>query len=110
VSTRIDVLFNLAARSYFNWLEDVTRDEWDRARKSELDFTSTSPSPHCRTSRPEAVWWSTWRPSTRRSSFKILPSLAHTTNTAGIIGMTRQLALNTPSISCWFSFARSGRV
>lgn len=26
-------------------------------------------------------------------SFKILPSLAHTTNKAGIIGMTRQLAL-----------------
>jgi hypothetical protein len=42
--------------------------------------------------------------------FKILPSPAHTTNTAGIIGMTRQLALNTASISCWFSFARSGFV
>jgi NAD(P)-dependent dehydrogenase (short-subunit alcohol dehydrogenase family) len=26
-------------------------------------------------------------------SFKILPSLAHTTNKAGIIGMTRQLAM-----------------
>jgi NAD(P)-dependent dehydrogenase (short-subunit alcohol dehydrogenase family) len=29
----------------------------------------------------------------RRFSFKILPSLAHTTSKAGIIGMTRQLAM-----------------
>jgi NAD(P)-dependent dehydrogenase (short-subunit alcohol dehydrogenase family) len=29
---RIDVLFNLAATAYFNWLEDITDEEWDRAR------------------------------------------------------------------------------
>src|ERR1700677_982878 len=29
---RIDVLFNLAAASYFNKLEDVTDQEWDNAR------------------------------------------------------------------------------
>src|SRR5690349_6454178 len=29
---RVDVLFNLAAVAYFDWLEDVTDDEWDRAR------------------------------------------------------------------------------
>src|SRR5450755_2941268 len=28
---RVDVLFNLAAMSYFNWLEDITDEEWDRA-------------------------------------------------------------------------------
>src|SRR6478752_6222758 len=26
---RIDVLFNLAGVAYFNWLEDVTDEEWD---------------------------------------------------------------------------------
>jgi glyoxylase-like metal-dependent hydrolase (beta-lactamase superfamily II) len=29
---RIDVVFNLAAMQYFNWLEDITDEEWDRAR------------------------------------------------------------------------------
>ena len=31
-SGRIDVLFNLAATSYLNWLEHITDQEWDRAR------------------------------------------------------------------------------
>src|SRR6476659_9065617 len=35
---RIDVLFNLAAASSFNWLEDITDDEWDRARRGEVDL------------------------------------------------------------------------
>src|SRR5437762_12906152 len=35
---RVDVLFNLAGRQYFNWLEDITDDEWDRARRDEVDL------------------------------------------------------------------------
>jgi NAD(P)-dependent dehydrogenase (short-subunit alcohol dehydrogenase family) len=35
---RIDVLFNLAAVAYFNDLEDITDDEWDRARRDEVDL------------------------------------------------------------------------
>src|ERR1700739_4408247 len=31
---RIDVLFNLAAESYFNALEDITDQEWDDARRN----------------------------------------------------------------------------
>ena len=27
---RIDVLFNNAAMAYFNWLEDITDEEWNR--------------------------------------------------------------------------------
>src|ERR1700682_3874025 len=27
---RVDVLFNLAGRQYFNWIEDITDDEWGR--------------------------------------------------------------------------------
>src|SRR5258706_13587841 len=27
---RIDVLYNNAAMAYFNWLEDITDEEWDR--------------------------------------------------------------------------------
>jgi NAD(P)-dependent dehydrogenase (short-subunit alcohol dehydrogenase family) len=35
---RIDVLFNLAGRQYFNWLEEITDDEWDSARRDEVDL------------------------------------------------------------------------
>src|SRR5260370_42710594 len=36
--SRIDVLFNNAAMAYFNWLEDITDDEWDRNRRVEVDL------------------------------------------------------------------------
>jgi hypothetical protein len=32
---RIDVLFNNAPMAYFNWLEDITDEEWDRNRREE---------------------------------------------------------------------------
>jgi len=33
---RIDVLFNNAAMAYFNWLEDITNEEWNVRRHSSL--------------------------------------------------------------------------
>jgi NAD(P)-dependent dehydrogenase (short-subunit alcohol dehydrogenase family) len=45
---RIDVLFNNAAMAYFNWLEDITDEEWDRNRREELDlvfYLTRSPGP-----------------------------------------------------------------
>ncbi len=30
---RIDVLFNNAAMAYFNWIEDITDEEWDGDRR-----------------------------------------------------------------------------
>ncbi len=35
---RLDVVFNNAATGSFNWLEDITDDEWDRNRRSEVDL------------------------------------------------------------------------
>jgi NAD(P)-dependent dehydrogenase (short-subunit alcohol dehydrogenase family) len=90
---RIDVLFNLAAVSYFNWLEDITDEEWDRARRGEVDlvfYLTRAAWPYLRTSGGVVVNMASLNATL---SFKILPSLAHTTNKAGIIGMTRQLAL-----------------
>ena len=90
---RVDVLFNLAATSYFNWLEDITDEEWDRARWGEVDlvfYLSRAAWPHLKASRGVVVNMASLNASL---SFKILPSLAHTTNKAGIIGMTRQLAM-----------------
>jgi NAD(P)-dependent dehydrogenase (short-subunit alcohol dehydrogenase family) len=90
---RIDVLFNLAARSHFGWLEDVTDSEWDAARRDEVDlvfYLTRAAWPYLKTSRGVVVNMASLNGSL---SYKILPSLAHTTNKAGIIGMTRQLAL-----------------
>jgi NAD(P)-dependent dehydrogenase (short-subunit alcohol dehydrogenase family) len=90
---RVDVLFNLAAMSYFNWLEDITDDEWARARGDEVDlvfYLTRAAWPHLQDSRGVVVNMASLNASL---SFKILPSLAHTTNKAGIIGMTRQLAM-----------------
>jgi NAD(P)-dependent dehydrogenase (short-subunit alcohol dehydrogenase family) len=90
---RVDVLFNLAAISYFNRLEDITDEEWDRARWGEVDlvlYLTRAAWPHLQASRGVVVNMASLNASL---SFKILPSLAHTTNKAAIIGMTRQLAM-----------------
>jgi NAD(P)-dependent dehydrogenase (short-subunit alcohol dehydrogenase family) len=90
---RIDVLFNLAATSYFNWLEDITDEEWDLARRDEVDlvfYLTRAAWRYLKASGGVVVNMASLNASL---SFKILPSLAHTTNKAGIIGMTRQLAM-----------------
>lgn len=89
---RIDMLFNLAATSYFNRLEDITDEEWDRARRDEVDlvfYLTRATWPCLKTSGGVVVNMASLNASL---SFKILPSLAHTTNKAGIIGMTRRRA------------------
>jgi NAD(P)-dependent dehydrogenase (short-subunit alcohol dehydrogenase family) len=90
---RIDALCNIAATAYFNWLEDITDEEWDRARWGEVDlvfYLTRAAWPHLKASGGVVVNMASLNASL---SFKPLPSLAHTTNKAGIIGMTRQLAV-----------------
>jgi NAD(P)-dependent dehydrogenase (short-subunit alcohol dehydrogenase family) len=90
---RIDVLFNLAGRSHFAWLENVTDQEWDAARRDEVDlvfYLTRAAWPHLIASRGVVVNMASLN---GQLSFKLLPSLSHTTNKAAIIGMTRQLAL-----------------
>jgi NAD(P)-dependent dehydrogenase (short-subunit alcohol dehydrogenase family) len=90
---RIDVLFNLAATAYFNWLEDISDDEWDRARRGEVDpvfYLTREAWPYLKSSSGVVVNMASLNASL---SFKPLPSLAHSTNKAGIIAMTRQLAM-----------------
>jgi NAD(P)-dependent dehydrogenase (short-subunit alcohol dehydrogenase family) len=90
---RIDVLFNLAAKSHFSRLEDVTDEEWDAARQDEVDlvfYLTRAAWPRLKASHGVVVNMASLNGSL---SFKLLPSLAHTTNKSAIIGMTRQLAL-----------------
>jgi len=90
---RIDVVFNNAAMAYFNWLEDISDDEWDRNRREEVDlvfYLTRAAWPHLKVSHGVVVNTASL---TALLSFKNLGSLAHTTAKAGIIGMTRQLAM-----------------
>jgi NAD(P)-dependent dehydrogenase (short-subunit alcohol dehydrogenase family) len=90
---RIDVLFNLAARSHFHRLEDFTDEEWRAAQQEEIDlvfYLTRAAWPHLKRSHGVVVNMASLNGSL---SFKLLASLAHTTNKAAIIGMTRQLAL-----------------
>lgn len=90
---RIDVLFNLAAKSHFSPIEKFTDEEWDGARRDEVDlvfYLTRAAWPHLKATRGVVLNMASLNGSI---SFKLLPSLAHTTNKAGVIGMTRQLAL-----------------
>jgi NAD(P)-dependent dehydrogenase (short-subunit alcohol dehydrogenase family) len=51
---RIDVLFNLAAKSHFSPIEKFTDDEWDSARRDEVDlvfYLTRAAWPHLQASR-----------------------------------------------------------
>jgi NAD(P)-dependent dehydrogenase (short-subunit alcohol dehydrogenase family) len=90
---RIDALFNLAAKSHFSPLEKFTDDDWDAARRDEVDlvfYLTRAAWPHLKASHGVVLNMASLNGSL---SFKLLPSLAHTTNKAAIIGMTRQLAM-----------------
>ena len=90
---RIDVLFNNAAMGYFNWIEDISDEEWDRNRREEVDlvfYLTRAAWPHLKASHGVVVNTASL---TALISFKNLGSLAHTTAKAGIIAMTRQLAM-----------------
>ena len=90
---KIDVLFNLAARSHFSRLEDFTNEEWDAARQDEVDlvfYLTRAAWPRLKASHGVVLNMASLNGSL---GFKLLASLAHTTNKAAIIGMTRQLAL-----------------
>jgi NAD(P)-dependent dehydrogenase (short-subunit alcohol dehydrogenase family) len=90
---RIDVLFNLAGKSHFGWLENVTDEDWDAARRDEVDlifYLTRAAWPHLKGSGGTVVNMASLN---GQLSFKSLASLSHTTNKAGIMGMTRQLAM-----------------
>src|ERR1700722_6837211 len=90
---RIDVLFNLAAKSHFSPIESFSDEDWDAARRDEVDlvfYLTRAAWPNLKASRGVIVNMASLNGSL---SFKLLPALAHTTNKAGIIGMTRHLAM-----------------
>jgi NAD(P)-dependent dehydrogenase (short-subunit alcohol dehydrogenase family) len=71
----------------------ISDDEWDAARRDEVDlvfYLTRAAWPHLKASHGVVLNMASLNGSL---SFKLLPALAHTTNKAAIIGMTRQLAM-----------------
>jgi NAD(P)-dependent dehydrogenase (short-subunit alcohol dehydrogenase family) len=90
---RIDVLFNLAGRSHFGLIENVRDEDWDAARREEVDlifYVTRAAWPHLIASSGVVLNMASLN---GQISFKSLASLSHTTNKAAILGMTRQLAM-----------------
>lgn len=90
---RIDVLFNQAAKSHFSPIEKFTDEDWEAARQDEVDlvfYLTRAAWPHLKASHGVVLNMASLNGSL---SFKLLPALAHTTNKAAIIGMTRHLAM-----------------
>ena len=90
---RIDVLFNLAGRSHFGRVEDVTDEDWEAAHRDEVDvvfYPTRAAWPHLIASRGVVVNMASLN---GQLSFRSLASLSHTTNKAAISAMTRQLAM-----------------
>jgi NAD(P)-dependent dehydrogenase (short-subunit alcohol dehydrogenase family) len=90
----IEVLFNLVARSHFSRLEAFTDEDWDAARRDEVDlvfYLTRAAWPHLKKAGNGVVL--NMASLNGSLSFKLLASLAHTTNKSAIIGMTRQLAM-----------------
>jgi NAD(P)-dependent dehydrogenase (short-subunit alcohol dehydrogenase family) len=73
--------------------EGISDEEWDRNRRDEVDlvfYLTRAARPYLKASRGVVVNTASL---TALMSFKNLGSLAHTTAKAGIIGMTRQPAM-----------------
>lgn len=90
---RIDVLFNVAGRSHFGRVEDVTDEDWQAAHRDEVGvifYPTRAAWPQLITSGGVVVNMASLN---GQISFKSLASLSHTTNKAAIIAMTRQLAM-----------------
>jgi NAD(P)-dependent dehydrogenase (short-subunit alcohol dehydrogenase family) len=82
-----------AGKSHFGRLENVTDEDWDAARRDEVDlifYLTRAAWPSLRESSGVVVNMASLN---GQLSFKSLASLSHTTNKAGIMGMTRQLAM-----------------
>jgi NAD(P)-dependent dehydrogenase (short-subunit alcohol dehydrogenase family) len=90
---RIDVLFNLAGRSHFGRVVDVSDEDWDGARRDEVDlifYLTRAAWPQLVASTGVIVNMASLN---GQLSFKSLASLSHTTNKAAVLGLTRQLAM-----------------
>lgn len=90
---RLDVLFNNAGKAYFNWIEDLTHEEWRKTIDQELSlvFVLSQAAWPVLAERGGAIV--NTASTAGWISFKVLGGLAHCAAKGGVIAMTRQLAM-----------------
>jgi NAD(P)-dependent dehydrogenase (short-subunit alcohol dehydrogenase family) len=90
---QIDVLYNNAAKAYFNWIEDISDEEWRATLNEEINlvfYLTRAAWPHLKKSRGVVINTAS---ATARTTFTNLGALAHSTAKAGVIALTRHLAM-----------------
>lgn len=90
----IDVLYNNAALAHFAWFEDMTFDTFSQSMRDEIDLVfhlCKAVWPHF-VAQKRGVIVNTASVS-GMICYEVVPGLAHSTAKAGIIGMTRHLAM-----------------
>src|SRR6202008_1913740 len=91
--SRIDVLFNNAAMAYFNWIEDISDEEWQRNMNEEVNLVfllTRAAWPHLKKSGGTIVNTAS---ASGQTTVSTLGAMAHSTSKAGIIAMTRHMAM-----------------
>lgn len=90
---RIDVVYNNAAGGRFNWVDQLTPDEWRATMREELDlvfFLVQAAWPHLKERGGSIINTASM---SGKIGYRALPQVAHGTAKAGIIGLTKQLAV-----------------
>ena len=90
---RIDVLYNNAAKAYFNWIEAVSDEEWKKTLDEEVNlvfFLTRAAWPHLKNSSGVIINTASTAAWASMSSHG---GIAHGTAKAGIVAMTRHLAM-----------------
>jgi NAD(P)-dependent dehydrogenase (short-subunit alcohol dehydrogenase family) len=90
---RIDVLYNNAAGGRFAWVDQLSADDWRATLTEELDivfFMCQAAWPLLKRRGGSIINCASM---SGKIGVKVLPQVAHGTAKAGVIGMTRQLAV-----------------
>jgi NAD(P)-dependent dehydrogenase (short-subunit alcohol dehydrogenase family) len=91
---RIDVLYNNASMAYFNWLPDMTYEQWSKTIREELDVVFHG----CQAVFPHMIKAGGGSiinvgSTSGKIAYQVLPGLAHTAAKGGVIAMTKQIAM-----------------
>ncbi|MCH5487755.1 SDR family NAD(P)-dependent oxidoreductase [Pseudomonas syringae] len=90
---RVDVLYNNAAMAYFNWIEDISDEEWQKNIDQELTLVfllTRAAWPHLKMNGGSIINAAS---VTAWTTMPVFGTMAHSASKAGVIAMTRNMAM-----------------